>query len=106
MSTLVPDVRDTVARRRAVGAALGLALAVTLAVPATAEAKGRGGHLIHRIFPGTFAAGEGKPARLAKARICRTAWQASLTPERPSYIPYASFRKAHCAPAPRHPGLA
>jgi hypothetical protein len=83
------------------------AAAAAIALPDVAEAKGgRGGHLIHRIFPGTYAAGEGKPARLAKDRTCRMAWQSSLTPEKPSYTSYASYRQSHCARASRHTKVA
>jgi hypothetical protein len=84
-----------------------LALAAAVSLPASAEARGgRGGHLIHRIFPGTFAAGEGKQARTEKDKACRMAWQASLTPERPSYTPYPAFRKAHCAHSTQKPRTA
>jgi hypothetical protein len=81
--------------------ALAAWLAVVLVgvawLPAAAQAKGRGGHLIHRIFPGTFAAGSGSAERLERDRACRMAWQSSLTPERPSYSTYADYRKGHCA---------
>ncbi len=91
---------------RLLAAALPFAAAVALACPGAAQAKGgRGGHLIHRIFPGTFAAGEGKPASMERDRACRMAWQSSLTPEKPSYTPYGTYKKAHCARAPRHAKL-
>jgi hypothetical protein len=83
-------------RSRAMGLGLLAALAVASASD-VAAARGSGGHGIHRIFPGTYAAGAGSAARIERARACRVAWQASLTPERPSYVPYASFRRAHCA---------
>jgi hypothetical protein len=92
------------------GRFVGLAVAILVASaawPGAAEARGgRGGHLIHRIFPGTFAAGDGKPASMEKDRACRMAWQASLTPERPSYTPYASYKKAHCARSPHRAKVA
>jgi hypothetical protein len=84
-----------------------LALAAAVCLPAAADARGgRGGHLIHRIFPGTFAAGDGKQARMEKDKACRMAWQASLTPERSSYTPYPAFRRAHCAHPAQKPRTA